>query len=531
MPITVVHNINGYTIADRSLQRFGALAFSDGTIAGVGALENSMKQEYPDARFIDGRGATLLPGLIDAHGHLLELGYACTEVDLRKTTSLEEALDLVSDYSRRNPDTPWIRGRGWNQVKWGEKSFPSSGDLDKVVPDRPVWLERVDSHAGWANSKAVHMAGIDKGTTVSGSGRIQHNRSGNPNGIFIDSAMELIRRILPGRTQTEREKALENAQTLNASFGLTAVHDAASTPDMIDLYLKMSSSKRLKTRINAMLLYDETAIDHYSNKEIIDNELVRVQSVKLFADGALGSRGAALLEPYNDDRDNYGILFYDLGTLSDKIRNAANCGFQVNIHAIGDRANHQVLDAFEVLYNETGPFKLRHRIEHAQLVSDGDVPRFAELGLIASVQPVHMASDWRMAEKRLGRDRLHEAYKWHSFLETGVLVAGGSDFPVESSNPFMGLYTALSRKDLYGEPVAGWSDRECMTRLEALRAFTIDAAFAGGQERIIGSLEPGKLADFILVDTDYFMAHLEDIPKTKVLQTWMDGQCVYNSQP
>lgn len=529
--VTIVHNIKGYTMVGDKLRSFEAMAFSDGEVVGVANDANALMGQHPDARYVDGHGNILLPGLIDSHGHLLELGFTRTEIDLRHTTSLTEILDLVSDYGRRYPDARWIRGRGWNHERWTDKLFPSAADLDAVVADRPVWLERIDSHAGWANSEAMRIAGIAKEVPDPEGGRIRRNSAGDADGIFIDNAMILVRRAIPGRTAFEQEEALANALEMISAVGVTAVHDAASTPEMIRLYEKMAKSHQLTARINAMLLYNEKAITDYAGYSGPEPAFLRVSSVKLFADGALGSRGAALIESYEDDPGNRGILFYDQATLNHRVKYAADFGFQVNIHAIGDRANRQVLNAFQELRRTADKPLHRHRIEHAQIVADEDVHRFADLALIASVQPVHMASDWRMAEQRLGRRRLHESYKWHSFLEIGVPIAAGSDFPVESPDPFLGLYTAITRKDTDNKPENGWYFGECLSRIEALQAFTVNAAYASGREQLIGSLEPGKKADFILVDTDYFTAPVNEIPKTKVKQTWVDGRQVYNDLP
>lgn len=532
MSVTIIHNINGYTLVGNSLRTFGAMAFADSDIIAFDDDPESLFNRFSDARRIDGEGNTLLPGLTDAHAHLHDLGYSGIDVNLSGTESLEEAQDRLLDHYRSHPDLEWIRGRGWNQTKWAGGRFPEAEDLDNVIPDKPVWLERVDSHAGWANSEAIRRSGIDKLSAAPERGHILQNASGAPSGIFIDGAMELVRKMLPPRTEDEKIWALDNALELVASHGITTVHDAAVTPAMFQRFKRFADEERLTARIYAMLLLDHPGNDDLFRDGPVSgygNQSLWLRSVKLFADGALGSRGAALIKPYNDEPGNSGILYYDQQTLDSMVKKGAGNGFQVNVHAIGDRANRQVLDAFQKLDGDSVSANLRHRIEHAQVVSSEDVPRFAELGLTASIQPVHFASDWKMAESRLGPDRVNDAYQWRSFLKYGVGLAGGSDFPIESSNPFWGLHAAITRKDRDGQPLQGWNEEERLSRQEAFRAFTLGAAHAGFMEQYIGSLEPGKKADFIVTDTDFFKVPEDEISEIMVIQTWMDGRCIYSS--
>ncbi|HKI44648.1 MAG TPA: amidohydrolase [Balneolales bacterium] len=527
----LIYNIKGYTLRSNSLARFDAMALKNGKVVEIGSI-GELERKYSGADKIDGNGYVLLPGLIDAHGHVSGLGYALLDVDLTGARSVEEAVTRVREYGNQYPDLPWIRGRGWNQELWTEGAFPTAEDLDAVMSDRPVWLSRVDSHAGWANSAALEKAGITADTPDPHRGKILRDGNGNPTGVLIDAAMNLIENIIPKRSEAEDELALEKALQRLREVGLTAVTDPGIMKSNWELYEKFAAEGRITTRINAMILGTDADFDSLSaNGPVISkfDDLIALRSVKLFEDGALGSRGAALLEPYSDDPDNSGILFHDQESLNAMVLKAAGKGYQVNVHAIGDRANRTVLNAFEKAFNEFGDQGLRNRIEHAQIVDPLDIPRFKKLKVIASMQPTHATSDMNMAEQRIGKDRMEGAYAWQTFLKQGTVVAGGSDFPVESANPFWGLYAAVSRMDHSGNPAGGWYPEEKLTRLQAFRAFTLDAAYAAHQEKVTGSLEPGKWADFILVDTDYFEAPVDHIWKTKVIQTWLAGKKVFDS--
>ena len=528
----LIYNIKGYTLRSDTLVRFGAMTFENGKVVELGS-KGELERKHPGADKIDGKGYVLLPSLIDAHGHVLGLGYALLDVDLVGVRSVEEAASRVKEYGNQYPDLSWIRGRGWNQELWPGSAFPTARELDAVIFDRPVWLSRVDSHAGWANSLALKKAGITAKTPDPHRGKILRDEDGNPTGILIDAAMNLIENIIPQRSEAEDERALEKALQRLREVGLTGVTDPGITGSNWNLYEKFASEGKMTTRINAMILGTGTDFDALSaNGPIISrfDDLIALRSVKLFEDGALGSRGAALLEPYSDDPGNSGILFHDQESLNAMVLKAVGKGYQVNIHAIGDRANRTVLNAFEKARDEFGDQGLRNRIEHAQIVNPSDIPRFKKLNVIASMQPTHATSDMNMAEQRIGKDRMKGSYAWQTFLKQGTVIAGGSDFPVESANPFWGLYAAVSRTDHSGNPVQGWYPEERLTRLQAFRAFTLDAAYAAHQEKVTGSLEPGKWADFILVDTDYFEAPVDHIWKTKVTQTWLAGKKVFDME-
>ena len=526
---TLYTNVTGYTMVGDQLSTFSALAFADGKVLETGD-EVALRQKYADAQVLDGGGKVLLPGLIDAHGHVMGLGYKMLNVDLTGTNSLEEALDRVEAYAKKYPEAEWITGRGWNHTRWPSGSFPTAEDLDSRVADRPVWLRRVDGHAAWANTKAMEAADISAKTKDPSGGKLLRDDSGNPTGIFVDKAMALVESTIPEPSAAEQKLALEQSLERMRSLGLTSVHDAGIPESVYKLYEQFADEGKLTTRIYAMVGGAEEAFDALSSSGPISNygdDMLWLRSVKLYSDGALGSRGAALIEDYSDDPGNRGLLFDDEEEMTRKIMKAASKGYQVNVHAIGDRGNRVVLNSFENVRNELGDSTLRHRIEHAQVVQLEDIPRFKELGLIASMQPTHATSDMNMAEDRVGPERIKGAYAWQRFLDEGITVAGGSDFPVESANPFYGLYSAVTRQDHQGEPSEGWYGDQAMSAEEAFRSFTIDAAYAGYMEELVGTLEPGKWADFILVDHDLFNDPVSELYQTEVMETWVGGEMVY----
>jgi predicted amidohydrolase YtcJ len=421
-------------------------------------------------------------------------------------------------------------GGGWNQVKWKIGRFPLASELDAVLSDRPVVLSRVDGHAEWLNTKALIAAGITRDTRDPVGGRVERDAAGNPSGVLVDQAMDLVDKFVPQPSDTERRAALQSALGHMNSVGLTAVGDAGDDANDVALYRTFADAGLLTVRIYAMIR--DTGADFAAlskNGPLIGyaQERLSVRSVKLFADGALGSRGAALLAPYSDAPKQRGLLFMTDGEMEHKIETALRAGYQVNVHAIGDAANRQVLDAFEAAYKISGGRGLRNRVEHAQVVALADIPRFKQLDLIASMQPTHATSDMNMAEDRIGEDRIKGAYAWRTFLRQGTRIAGGSDFPVESDNPFFGLHAAVTRTDHENRPAGGWHPEQAMTLLEAFRAFTLDAAYAEHQEKALGSLEPGKWADFVLIDRDLFNIPPAEIWKIKVEQTWLAGTRVY----
>lgn len=529
----ILHNVNGYTLqSDGELMQFEAMAIQEGKILDIGT-ETVILNLYPDLERVDGGGNTVLPGLIDAHAHVMGLGIRELDLDVSGIRSLDETLEKILEFAEEYPDREWITGRGWNQVLWEENEFPSASDIDRVVSDRPVYLTRVDGHAAWVNTKALELAGIDRDTPDVQGGTILRDEAGDATGILIDVSMYPVRNLIPERDADDYELALELAINEMKKYGITSVHDARTDHDTWKLYQKFADEGRLHTRIYAMIagtgsIFDEMAlngpVDSYAD------DLLSLRSVKISADGALGSRGAALLEDYEDDPGNSGLLFFDQDELNEMLLKGAALGFQMNVHAIGDAANRQLLNAFQFITDELGADsqrELRHRVEHAQVVAQDDIPRFVDLNLIASMQPTHATSDMNMAEDRVGPDRIKGAYAWQTFLEQGTVIAGGSDFPVEEVNPFYGLYSAVTRQDHDGMPPGGWYSEQSMSRIEALRSFTLDASYAAHQEDKIGSLEPGMWADFIVIDTDFFEADAAEIWQIRVLETWVAGDRVY----
>ncbi|MBA8885324.1 amidohydrolase [Dokdonella fugitiva] len=527
----LLDHVDGYTL-DRAgkLQRFEAMLVADGKVVATGS-HAGLARRAGKADVVDGGGHVLLPGLIDAHGHVMGLGEMKIRADLTASTSLDDALARVRAFATAHPDDAWVIGRGWNQVVWKLGRFPTAHELDRAVADRPAWLHRVDGHAAWANAAALRIAGITRDTPDPPGGRIERDAEGNPNGVFVDAAMALVERHVPAPTEAEAARMLDAALAEMASVGLTGVHDPGIDAGTYALYRRYADEHKLTTRIYAMIGdvgADFDAIAKDGPLSGYGDGFLDVRAVKLYADGALGSRGAALLAPYSDDRANSGLLFHPPADITAMIDKAVGRGYQVGVHAIGDRANREVLDAFASVYAKHPDARgLRNRIEHAQVVAPADIPRFKSLDLVASMQPTHATSDMNMAEDRVGRERLRGAYAWRTFLKQGTRIAGGSDFPVESANPFFGLYSAITRQDHDGHPPHGWHAEQAMTRIEALRAFTLDAAWAGHAEDAVGTLEPGKRADFILVDRDYFKVAPSEIWKTRVLQTWVSGRRVY----
>lgn len=529
---TVMANVQGYTLVGAELKPFTALAFDAGKVLETGDSA-ALRSKYATAHVIDGHGRTLLPGLIDAHGHVLDLGLDRVQIQLTGTTSLTEAQHRIRAYAKANPRAPWLAGQGWNQVLWSLGRFPTARELDAAVADRPAALYRIDGHALWLNTHALRAAGITKNTPDPDGGRIERDAAGNPTGVLVDKAMAIAQAVIPRPRGAEIMAALQAAMTHMNSVGLTGVGDAGVGANIIACYKRLADRGLLSVRIYAMIAdtgEDFRALSKAGPLLGYGNDRLTVRSVKLFADGALGSRGAALLAPYSDMPDQRGLLFMTDAEIQHKIETALKAGYQVNIHAIGDAANHQVLDAFDAAYRAVGGAELRNRIEHAQVVALTDIPRFKQLELIASMQPTHATSDKNMAEQRIGPERLKGAYAWRTFLDQGTVIAGGSDFPVESDNPFFGLHAAVTRTDHDNQPPGGWHPEQAMTLPEAFRAFTLAAAYAEHEEKTVGSLEPGKWADFILIDRDLFRIAPADLWKIRVEQTWLAGQKVYSRQ-
>lgn len=525
---TLITNIDGYTIANNELTRFTAIAFTDDKIDKL-YFVNDKLPTTKSITIIDGQGKTLIPGLIDAHGHILNYGLSLLRADLVNSSSEQDAITKTLTYAKANSGLTWIQGRGWNQTQWPSNAFPSTKSLDKHFPDQPVWLKRVDGHAGWANSKAMALAGITKATKSPEGGDIIRDKNGMPTGVFIDNAMALIDNSIAPLTIKQQKAVLVKAMDALASFGLTSVHDAGIDTDNIVAFKELSQENAMSIRVNAMLYlpsekWQQTLADgQYQSKD----DMFTFNSVKIQADGALGSRGAALIADYSDHPGQRGLLLNTPDEFDHLVHTAMSKGFQINSHAIGDHANKLVLDTYEKHIKATKTKALRHRVEHAQVLRLDDIPRFAELDIIASMQATHATSDKNMAQDRLGASRILGAYAWRKLLNANAVIAAGSDFPVESPNPFFGLHASITRQDHNNSPQGGWFADEKMTPLEAFRSFTLDAAYSGHQEKIIGSLAEGKKADFVLLEQNLFTIPEQDIWKITVSKTWVNGKLVY----
>ncbi|GAC32477.1 amidohydrolase [Paraglaciecola polaris] len=521
---THIGNVQGYTLNQvGKLTTFTDLVFDGGKVLAIG--NQDISAQYPAATFIDGKQQILMPGLIDAHGHVLGLGETLLEVDVRDIASAKASAEKVRDYAQQNPSLDWILGRGWNQVLWPGKQFPNAAMLDEYIQDRPVWITRVDGHAGWANSKALEMAGVTRDSLDPPGGQILRDKNGNPSGILIDNAMNMLTEKLPQDSEQALKAELDAASKHLLSLGITSVHDAGVGYAEYEYYIKRSQEMSLDMRIYAMIAAtDAKLVKMLEQGPVFDQyDYLAIRSVKVYGDGALGSRGAAMLSPYSDEPHNTGLLLTPQKQLKPLFDLIIGSGFQLNIHEIGDRGNRLALDQFEDTFTRIKGQSLRNRVEHAQVIDVSDIPRFKTLGIIPSMQPTHATSDMNMAQERIGKERLKGAYAWQTFEKQGSMVAFGSDFPVELANPFFGLHAAVTRQSRQNQPDEGWIKDEAVSIEQAFKAFTLNAAYAAHQEKIIGTLSEGKWADFILVDQDIFTINPQNIWKTKVLETWVGG--------
>jgi predicted amidohydrolase YtcJ len=517
---TLVTNANGIQVdANGKLDRFtGILIGDDGKVKRL--LHGEMLK-LRDTNVVDAKGQTVLPGLIDAHGHVMALGFTALQLDLTGTTSLADLQARLKAYAAANPDARWILGRGWNQEHWADKRFPTSADIDAVVSDRPVWLGRVDGHAAIANSAAMQAAGFALNTQAPSGGRIE-------NGLFVDAAMSLIASKIPAPTPAEQDAALVAVQQMMLSNGLTAAADMGTAPEEWLAMNRAGQAGTLGVRIMSYAggIPGMKAINGGRPSDWLYGDRLHLGGVKLYADGALGSRGAWLKQPYADMPDTRGLQFLTDAEIQQQANAAAAGGYQLAIHAIGDAANAQVISTYEKLTKAYGKDR-RWRIEHFQIADPADIPRLKPAGIIASMQPTHQTSDRLMAEARLGPNRLKGAYAWQKVERLGIPIAFGSDFPVESPNPFPGLAAAISRQDMNGQPPGGWRPEERVSLDQALAGFTRGAAYAGFAETRIGSLDPGKWADFIIVDRDVSKVDPQALARSQVLQTWVAGKKVW----
>ena len=513
-----------------------ALAVRGGRIVAVGSDADVRRLAGRGTRIRDLEGATVVPGLVDAHLHIQSLGRSLREVNLVGTRSYDEVIERVRARAAETPPGEWVSGRGWDQNDWPEQRFPDHAALSAAIPDRPVYLRRVDGHAALVNARALELAGLTARTPDPAGGRIERRPDGSPAGVLVDRACDLVSSRIPAPSAAERRTRLRMALDHCAALGLTGVHDAGASGAEMDDARALLADGELRLRLYAMLgATQETdggtggsLLEH--GPQPFDSTLhLAARTVKLVADGALGSRGAALLAPYSDAPGERGLLQYDLDAFLAIARPLHQAGFQLATHAIGDAANRLVLDAYETLERENPRPGARHRIEHAQVISPDDIGRFAALGVLPSMQPTHCTSDMPWAGARLGPERLQGAYAWRALRQTGVMLPAGSDAPVEDASPFLGIYAALTRQDLQGQPEGGWAPEQRLSRSEAMRAFTSWAAFASFTEADLGTLEVGKLADFTVLDRDVMRVAPPDIPATQVLLTVVGGVVVHEA--
>jgi predicted amidohydrolase YtcJ len=527
--------LNGviYTL-DEKKPVASALAIRGDRIVAVGS-DREIRSSFRAEKTIDLGGKPVYPGFIDSHAHMEGLGAALMNLDLSGTLSEEEAAGRVAGALRDTVRGGWIRGRGWDQNRWPGRGFPARASLDRVSPSVPVFLTRVDGHAVWVNSKALAIAGIDEATPDPPGGRILRDRSGNLTGVFIDNAVDLVQRVIPPPSVEERTEAVRRAVSACVACGLTEVHDMGVDSGGVAIYRNLIAAGRFPFRVYVALAGSSAGTWESFRKSgpLKDGEGGRlaVRAVKFYADGALGSRGAALIEPYSDDPGNRGLTLTSHAELLAAAEQALDAGFQICTHAIGDRANAFVLDVYDEAMTLRGARgrDVRFRIEHAQVLSGAEIPRFKALGVIPVMQASHCTSDMPWAILRLGPERIKGAYAWRSLLRLGSILPGGSDFPVESPNPLWGFYAAVTRKDQSGLPEEGWNPGERMTREEALRSYTIWGAFAGFQEREKGTLEPGKWADMVVLTQDIMKIDPPAILTTRVEKTMIAGEIVYDA--
>jgi predicted amidohydrolase YtcJ len=512
------------TSSHAELVHDGTVIVSNGRVEWVGP---SASAPLDGAVVIDVAGAMILPGLVDAHAHLPGLGEALETVSLVGSHSYAEVIERIARQASTLPAGHWVLGRGWDQNDWDVQEFPTRGALDRAVPDHPVAVRRIDGHALLVNSAALELAEIDRATPDPEGGEIIRDADGEPTGVLIDNAMNLVTRQLAAVDREDRKRRLALATETAARYGLTEVHDAGVTDLDIDLFLELQNEQRLPIRVYAMLTDDAALLDRwYRRGPLLDQERVTVRAIKLYADGALGSRGAALHQPYSDAPEQTGLLVSPPAHIEKVAREARARGFQVGTHAIGDRGTTVVIEAYEKAGVQA---RDRYRIEHLQTVRLAELPRISEIGVIASMQPIHATSDMPWAEARLG-ERIEGAYVWRSVLDEGIPLAFGSDFPVEIVNPFAGLYAAVTRQDLDGHPPGGWYPNEAVSIREAIHGFTEGAAFAAFAEGDRGRLEPGMQADLIVIDRNLLEIDPREIPDTKVLYTVSGGRIVYRSE-
>jgi predicted amidohydrolase YtcJ len=528
----IVTNARIYTV-DEARPLVEAFAVRGGRVVFIGDARGALTLRGQQTRVVDLGGRTVIPGMVDAHGHVAGLGSALAIVDLTGASSYDEVVARVAAKARTLQPGQWITGRGWDQNRWGDTRFPTHEKLSAAVPNNPVYLTRVDGHAGLANRKGMEAAGLSADTRDPAGGHIERAADGTPSGVFVDNAQRLVGEKVPRSTRADVKRQVQAAIAEAQRWGLTGVHDAGATTEVLDIYEELGKAGQLNFRMNAMIGDDAVALDHWFTRgpqSGLYGGMLWIRSVKLYVDGAMGSRGAALLEPYSDDPKNTGLFVSPPAHIQEVAIRALKAGFQVNTHAIGDRGNRAVLDAYEAALAAVPAADHRFRIEHAQILHHDDIPRFTKLGVIPSMQASHQTSDMYWIGSRLGSGRLLGAYAWRSLIDAGAIVPNGSDFPVEQVNPLISFHAAVSRQDADNWPSGGWYPEQRMTRDEALKSMTIWPAYAAFQEKELGSLTPGKHADFVVLDQDIMRVPAEMILRTRVLSTWVGGKAVFEAK-
>ena len=527
----VVTNARIYT-ADATRPLAAALAVKDGRITFVGSERGALALTGPRTERLDAAGRTVIPGMVDAHVHLLGVGEALRIVDLVGTRSADEVIARVRARAADVPAGDVVMGRGWDQNDWADTRFPTHEALSRAVPAHPVVLTRVDGHAIWVNARALELAGVTAATPDPTGGRIERDSAGRPTGVLVDNAMALVRRVIPAPSAAElRARTLAAITELNR-WGLTGIHDAGVAPDGITVYEALAREGRYNLRNYVMIRADDSTLAGFFRRgpqRGLYGGRLWIRAVKISADGALGSRGAALLEPYADDPANTGLITVDPERIRRVAVQALRSGFQLNVHAIGDRANRLVLDAYEAALREVPTADHRFRIEHAQILHEQDIPRFAQLDVIPSMQGSHQTSDMYWVPNRIGWSRAQGSYAWRSLLNTGVVIPNGSDTPVESPNPLISFHAFVTREDANGFPQGGWFPAQRLTRQEAMLSVTLWPAYAAFMEGETGSLTVGKHADFVMLDRDIMTVTPREILDARVVLTVLGGRVVYRS--
>jgi hypothetical protein len=527
----VVTNARIYT-SDVNRPSAEALAVRSGRVAFVGSNRGALALAGARTERLDLAGKTVIAGMVDAHAHLLGLGQALRTVDLVGTRSYDEVIARVAERAKTARPGEWIRGRGWDQNDWADTRFPTHATLSRAVPNNPVYLTRVDGHAALVNAKALELAQVTAATPDPTGGRFIRDSANNPTGVLVDAAQGVVGRVIPAASRAElREQALAAIAEANR-WGLTGIHDAGVGPEGIAVYEELAKEGRYNLRNYVMIRSSDSVLDAFMRRgpqNGLHGGRLWIRAIKITADGALGSRGAALLEPYSDDPGNTGLITNPPERIRSVAARALRAGFQLNVHAIGDRGNRIVLDQFEAALREVPTADHRFRIEHAQILRYQDIPRFAQLDVIPSMQGSHQTSDMYWVPNRLGWARAQGAYAWRSLLNTGVVIPNGSDFPVEAVNPLISFHAFFTRQDADNFPAGGWMPEQRTTRQEALLSITLWPAYAAFMEKESGSLTVGKYADFVVLDQDIMTAAPEEILRTRVLLTVLDGKAVYRS--